>query len=71
MQLNKQHPNFSEYDKLFSQIVDEWDKEKSRIRKAKPNFQGLDGPSAIIDKKYALKIKALQQEYSYLFYEEE
>ena len=70
MSLNKEHPKFSEYNQRFWQLVDEQNKEHDKVEKENPNFRGLDGPTAIVDKKYALKIKALQEEYSFLFEED-
>ena len=61
--VDKTHPLFPEYKKKFDALRDEF-REKS---KDIPASGGLDGPLDVFIKKQNKKIKALQEEYSFLF----
>lgn len=61
--VNKNYVLFPEYKKKFDVLWDEL-REKS---KAIPASGGLDGPLDVFIKAQNKKIKALQEEYSFLF----
>lgn len=61
--INKKHPKYAEYEEKCYKLRNEYyDKSKSV-----PLQRGLDGPNNIIDKEFAKKLKAIQDEYSFLF----
>lgn len=62
---NKNHEDYLKYKEAFDILVA---KEKNEIQNVKPsNVKRFDGEYSKIHKKYALKIKALQEKYNYLF----
>ena len=61
--INKNHPKFPEYKERFEKIREDLAKE---IDEASPSY-GFDGKSTEIFKKYGAKVKALQNEYSFLY----
>ena len=61
--INKNHPKYAEYEEKCSKLRDEYyDKSKSV-----PLQHGLDGPNSLIDREFAKKLRAVQEEYSFLF----
>ena len=63
--INKNHEDYLKYKEAFDILVA---KEKNEIQNVKPsNVKRFDGEYSKIHKKYALKIKALQEKYNYLF----
>ena len=61
--INKNHPKYAEYEEKCSKLRDEYyDKSKSV-----PLQHGLDGPNSLIDSEFAKKLRAVQEEYSFLF----
>lgn len=63
--INKNHEDYLKYKEAFDNLVAE---EKNEIQNVKsPNAKRFDGEYSKIHKKYALKIKALQEKYNYLF----
>ena len=63
--VNKEHQDYQKYKTEFEELVK---KQNIEISKVKPRkYKGFDGEECIIHKKYALKIKALQEKYKYLF----
>lgn len=67
--LNKNHPDFREYEKKFFELVERMKNEIDSLETEEQAFDRLDGPVAETRKKYHLKISQLQNEYSYLFEE--
>ncbi len=64
--VNKNHPDYDKYESEFLNIRDKMIDEINIIEI--PEIKGLDGESTEIHKKYAKKIKILQQKYKHLFY---
>ena len=62
---NKKHPDYKKYQSeafdLRDKMIDEIDKVEM------PQIKGLDGEITVIHKKYAKKLKELQQKYKHLF----
>lgn len=73
--INRSHPDFQEYSRKFHEIWDEYylleDTEKAKY----PDWQGKDHPADVIlrpaYKKCCEETKKLQEEYAYLFTEED
>lgn len=63
--VNKKHKDYPKYAAEFKTLVEEWNSKLSKIKVQ--THKGFDGENSIVDKKYALKIKALQEKYNYLF----
>ncbi len=63
--VNKNHKDYPKYASEFEVLVKEQESELFKIKPRK--IKGFDGEDCIVDKKYALKIKALQEKYKYLF----
>lgn len=63
--VNKEHPDYKKYQ---SEAFDLRDKMINEIDKVEmPQIKGLDGETTAIYKKYAKKLKELQQKYKHLF----
>ena len=63
--VNKKHKDYPKYAAEFKTLVEELNSELSKIKVK--THKGFDSENSIVDKKYALKIKALQEKYNYLF----
>lgn len=63
--VNKKHKDYPKYAAEFKTLVEERNSELSKIKVQ--THKGFDGENSIVEKKYALKIKALQEKYNYLF----
>lgn len=63
--INKNHVDYPLYLAECESIREMWKKELSLVEI--PKIKTLDGPTVAIDKKYAKKIKDLQQKYKHLF----
>lgn len=63
--INKEHPDFHEYQKKYWDIVDAEDREIRKIKN--PNVEGNDGEQNSVHKKYVRKIVDLQRKYSHIF----
>lgn len=63
--VNKEHPDFKKYQSEFFDLRDKMNNEIDKIEM--PQIKGLDGETTAIHKKYAKKIKELQQKYKHLF----
>lgn len=61
--INENHPLFPEYKKKFDALWDEFRKKSMEM----PASGGLDGPWCACVREHNKKIKALQEEYSFLF----
>lgn len=73
--LNRDHPDCAKYTKKFNALWDAY-MEREKAEKAKyPDWRGRDQPADAVlrplHRKLSDDIKALQQEYSYLFTDEE
>lgn len=63
--VNKEHPDYKKYQTEFFNLRDKMVEEINKVEQ--PEIKGLDGPTTAIHKKYAKKIKELQQKYKHLF----
>ena len=68
IRINKNHPKYEEYISKCRKISEAEDAEIEECRAHSP--LQLDGPEGAIHRKYIKRIKALQEEYSFLFEEE-
>ena len=73
--LNNNHPDCEAYTKRFKEIWDYYDKMEEMEKSKYTDWNGLDHPAEAvlhpIYKKCCEDTKRLQEEYSYLFTEEE
>ena len=63
--INKNHPDVQKYREEFDALWKDLDYALKMIEKDKT--KGFDGPKNKIYKQHALKVKKLQEKYSYLF----
>ena len=72
--LKQDHPDCAEYTRKFSEIWDKYFSIEDTERAKYPDWRGKDHPADEVlrpaFRKLSEDIKALQQEYSYLFTEE-
>ncbi len=61
------NPKYEEYKIKFDALRENAIKEHNEWDKRHPNYRGLDNEPSRVDKRLATAIKALQQEYSFLF----
>lgn len=67
MKLNQNHPDCAQYREKWDAIVAEWERVSAETESQNKGFRGLDGPVAAVDKKYMVKLSALQKEYKHLY----
>lgn len=65
--IDKTHPLYPEYIRKCEELVQRGQKEVSKT----PYSGGQDGPVADVHRRYLHELRALQEEYTYLFTEDE
>lgn len=72
--LNESHPDAKHYIKEFYKLIDAAEAEKARIEQSfggatKDNYRAIAHECGKVQKRLGKELKALQEEYSYLFTE--
>lgn len=67
MMLNRNHPDYSIYKKECDDLRDEYLQKSNDLDLELKQSHGKDGSSNQITKEFALKFKAIQRKYYYLF----